>query len=244
MPFNGGGGGALPPHEHTNIVNDGGPLDFNNTTVASMNQGDITYSDGVALQQLAYPAVPAGETLTAPALSTVPSWVAPGGGAAYELVGEATLGAPATNLTFTISPAINCADIAFLKIVAIGEWSPSQNVFLQINGYNSGSSYHIRGMSATGVLTDRTNNDKGMDLVNNNLSSSGTSPFFGTCEMQGNPVTENVEFNCQSSGDGGMSVIGGYFDGAPITSFSEIRLDTSTVNMATGTRLIVFKVSS
>ena len=53
MPFNGGGGGALPAHEHTNIANDGGPLDFNNTTIASMNSGDMTYSDGIALQQLA-----------------------------------------------------------------------------------------------------------------------------------------------------------------------------------------------
>jgi len=53
MPFNGGGGGSLPAHEHTNIANDGGPLDFNNTTVGSMNAGDMTYSDGAALQQLA-----------------------------------------------------------------------------------------------------------------------------------------------------------------------------------------------
>ena len=53
MPFNGGGGGSLPPHEHTNIANDGGPLDFNNTTIGSMNSGDMTYSDGAALQQLA-----------------------------------------------------------------------------------------------------------------------------------------------------------------------------------------------
>jgi len=52
MGFGGGGGGALPNHEHTNIALDGGPLDFVNTTVASLLAGSITYSDGAALQEL------------------------------------------------------------------------------------------------------------------------------------------------------------------------------------------------
>jgi len=52
MGFGGGGGGALPNHEHTNIVLDGGPLDFANTTVASLATGSICYSSGVALQEL------------------------------------------------------------------------------------------------------------------------------------------------------------------------------------------------
>ena len=244
MGFSGGGSNVLLPHTHDGTVaQDGGPLDFDNVTQGDLTAGDVIFSDGVHLQRLAI-GTPA-QQIKVNAGATAPEYFTPAaGGAAYELVGEATLGAPATSLTYTISPPINCADIAFLKIVAIGEWSPSQNVFLQFNGFNSGSSYHIRGMSATGVLTDRTNNDKGMDLVNNNLSSSGTSPFFATCEMQGNPVTQSVEFNCQSSADGGMSVIGGTYDGSLVTDFSEIRLDTSTVNMATGTRLIVFKVSS
>ena len=52
MGFGGGGGGALPNHEHTLIPLDGGPLDFVNTTIASLANGDMTYSDGVALQAL------------------------------------------------------------------------------------------------------------------------------------------------------------------------------------------------
>jgi len=48
----GGGGGALPNHEHTNIALDGGPLDFANTTIASLSNGSITYSNGAALQEL------------------------------------------------------------------------------------------------------------------------------------------------------------------------------------------------
>jgi len=52
MGFGGGGGGALPNHEHTNIALDGGPLDFVNTTIGSLTANSMTYSDGAALQEL------------------------------------------------------------------------------------------------------------------------------------------------------------------------------------------------
>jgi len=52
MGFGGGGGGALPNHEHTGIPLDGGPLDFVNTTIASLTANSMTYSDGAALQEL------------------------------------------------------------------------------------------------------------------------------------------------------------------------------------------------
>ena len=71
MGFGGGGGGALPNHEHTNIALDGGPLDFNNTTIASLLAGSITYSDGAALQELAIGG--AGDQLQVSA--GAPSWV-------------------------------------------------------------------------------------------------------------------------------------------------------------------------
>jgi hypothetical protein len=75
MGFSGGGSSATQPHTHdSNIINDGGSLNFNNITQGGMAAGDITYSDGNHLQILTYPVVPAGETLTATAASTAPSW--------------------------------------------------------------------------------------------------------------------------------------------------------------------------
>ena len=71
MGFGGGGGGALPAHEHTNIALDGGPLDFVNVTIASLLAGSITYSDGAALQEL--PIGGAGDALQVSA--GVPAWV-------------------------------------------------------------------------------------------------------------------------------------------------------------------------
>ena len=81
MGFSGGGSNILKAHTHNGLtVQDGGALDFDNITQSQSLAGQIFYSDGVHLQQLAYPGVPAGETLTAAAASTEPSWAAAAGG--------------------------------------------------------------------------------------------------------------------------------------------------------------------
>ena len=90
MGFNGGGGAQLTNHVHDNTPLQGGPLNFNNTTIAGMSQGDITYSDGNALQVLAAPGVPAGEVLTFPAAATAPSWQAAGGGGPIAILDSGT----------------------------------------------------------------------------------------------------------------------------------------------------------
>ena len=100
-----GGGGSLTPHTHdSNIANDGGALQFNGVTQGSMAAGEITYSDGNNLQTLAYPAIPAGETLTAAAASTAPSW-APAGGGAFTNLGTFTEAALTTNIDTGALPA-------------------------------------------------------------------------------------------------------------------------------------------
>jgi len=82
MGFSGGGSNVLLPHTHDGTVTqDGGPLNFNNITQSQSAAGEVFYSDGAHLQQLAYPGVPAGETLTAAAASTAPSWAAAASGA-------------------------------------------------------------------------------------------------------------------------------------------------------------------
>lgn len=70
-----GGGSQLRAHTHDGTVAlDGGALNANNITQMGMAAGDVMYSDGTHLQILTYPGTPAGETLTATALSTAPSW--------------------------------------------------------------------------------------------------------------------------------------------------------------------------
>ena len=77
MGFSGGGGGQTLPHKHTNIANDGSPLDMNNVTIGSLAAGSIPYSDGAALQELT---IGAGATVLTSTLG-VPTWSPAGGGA-------------------------------------------------------------------------------------------------------------------------------------------------------------------
>jgi len=72
MSFGGGGGGALPNHEHTNIALDGGPLDFVNTTIASLSAGSVTYSSGAALQELTI----GGAGTVLGSTGVAPAWIA------------------------------------------------------------------------------------------------------------------------------------------------------------------------
>jgi len=84
MGFSGGGSNILKAHTHNGLtVQDGGALDFDNITQSQSSAGMVFYSDGTHLQQLAYPGVPAGETLTAAALSTAPTWASAGGASGW-----------------------------------------------------------------------------------------------------------------------------------------------------------------
>lgn len=89
MGFSGGGGGALPAHQHTSIPNEGGPLDLNGVTIGSLTAGSIVYSDGAALQELIKPAVPANEKLTYAPAATAPSWVAAGAAITTNVIHDA-----------------------------------------------------------------------------------------------------------------------------------------------------------
>ena len=87
MGFGGGGGGALPAHVHNSLPLQGGPLDFANDTIASLNVGSTTFSDGAALQELVVGN--AGDTLIVNGAGTAPEWGAPGAGS-WNLEGSDT----------------------------------------------------------------------------------------------------------------------------------------------------------
>ena len=109
MGFSGGGSNQTQPHTHdSNVVNDGGSLNANNVTQMGMAAGDITYSDGNHLQILTYPAVPAGEALTAVAATTAPSWAAGAAGATVTTQQiAATHAATTTSTTMTAMPNVS-----------------------------------------------------------------------------------------------------------------------------------------
>ena len=81
MGFSGGGSNVTLAHTHSSaIVQDGGALDFDDVTQASGAAGDITYSDGNALQLLSVGS--ASDILQVNAGATAPEWTTPTGGGA------------------------------------------------------------------------------------------------------------------------------------------------------------------
>jgi len=73
MGFGGGGSNATRPHTHSSlIINDGGALQMDNVTQASLTAGDMVYSNGTALQR-----IPISSDSTVLTISgSVPTWAA------------------------------------------------------------------------------------------------------------------------------------------------------------------------
>ena len=86
MGFGGGGSAGMTAHVHNNVPLQGGPLDFANDTIASLNAGSTTFSDGAALQELVIGN--AGETLTVNGGGTAPEWAAGGAAAVWTADGN------------------------------------------------------------------------------------------------------------------------------------------------------------
>ena len=147
MPFNGGGGGTLPAHVHNNIPLQGGPLDFANDTISSMNAGSTTYSNGAALQELLL-GNPADSLVVNPA-GTAPEWAAAGGGGGgWEFVEEFVLGSTQVYFTCNFASAISLADYNVRVDWFLKNDSISSNMEMKIN---TESGYYIDGGASTGI---------------------------------------------------------------------------------------------
>jgi hypothetical protein len=242
MPFNGGGGGALPPHEHTNIANDGGPLDFNNTTIGSMNAGDITFSDGAALQQLAYPAVPAGETLTAAALSTAPSWAAAGpSSAVWTELADVTIGAQGQ-----LSSGVFAAH-DMLDVWICGANSTAQNTAVTFN--NSAAADYKNQQMVDGVFAANAGNNE-IPIYGGNIQDE---PFFIHLSIWNLPMASSPgppvgsigytwnAVNFDSSFNNAIASIGWgkYFSGNAVTQIDKSQYGSVLLDQNAGARIVV-----
>ena len=238
MPFSGGGGGQLTAHVHDNTPLQGGPLSFNGTTIGGMSAGDITYSDGAALQTLTYPAVPAGESLTAVAASTAPSWVAAGGGV-WEVLADVTLGAPGTLSSGTFS-----AQDKFIKVLFYGASVASSILGITCNATAGATEYaysSFRGFTTTtggdlenefGYLTGMsTSNPCFFEMTGYNGDSTDDKLF--TISTNANTTIGNTRPTSYQS-------VGKWYGGAYITSFEIVGNNTGVaINMQTGSRMLV-----
>jgi len=244
MPFSGGGGaGPLTNHVHDLTPLQGGPLNFNNTTVGGMAAGDITFSDGAALQTLNAPAVPAGEFLTFAPAAVAPSWGAGPSAASMQLVASQVLGVDSNSIEFALAPAVQQADISYLVIVLNSDVNVSgaaNHTYLTMNSigsfYNQ-QGYFIQG-GAQSFINQVSQNEWRFARVSHGYERGGIAYLW--C----NTVTEHMQGLMQSVSDDTLQVTSGYNTTAAQTEFNRVKVWMSdpAALMLAGSRCDVYKV--
>ena len=242
MGFSGGGSNVLLPHTHDGTVSqDGGPLNFNNVTQSQSAAGEIFYSDGVHLQQLAYPVAPAGEALTAPAASTAPSWVAAGGGAAYQKVAETELLVAGTSIDVPFSQ-VDMVDISELVVFAnLTTGATGRSANMRVNS-NTSSNYSLTGWTVgTGPSIAATTNSGTSWHLELSGSASAQQQMVahlivnGTGDIQG--IIQYAADNYPSSYTVKLNTSTTFFDNIEIISDP-----SGGGNFAVGSNVTVFKI--
>jgi len=149
MAFGGGGGGALPNHEHTNIALDGGPLDFVNTTIASLTAGSTTFSDGAALQELVIGNP--SDSLVVNGAGTAPEWAVAGGAGAWVSEGNDINTVKGVSLDVSVSDA----DVyQVLYNVASGGDEAAPVLAMRLNDITTSSYTTLAQWGSTGATTE------------------------------------------------------------------------------------------
>jgi len=249
MGFGGGGGGALPNHQHTSVPLTGGPLDFNNVTIASMAQGDLTYSNGAALQILNLGN--ATETLTVNAGATAPEWTAGGGGGgSMTLIDNTQVGATTTTIDTTFA---SISGDSMAEIYAIS------------SGCNGGFDIDVQLYDeGTNLLTSADYSNHGYTIISGVqtlINTTGQTAFnavpgvfephyvimhitLGRCGGVGAPYFPRMQ--SFASGDTGVSHIGGTFSNATKpTGIAGIKFGVSASNsIENGTYLAIYQVTN
>jgi len=247
MGFSGGGSSILKPHTHNGLTAlDGGALDFDNITQSQSTAGMVFYSDGTHLQQLAYPGSPAGETLTAVAASSAPSWASAGGGS-HTFLGSDRVTTARSSMTVTISPVAAGNNIgkitacfSYQAITSPATWR------ITVNGITSAGWYKTQRMELdAGVVADFQSAAYIEGMPNGNRQAYGII----NCQCGTGAATDaghDTEFIASGSWAGETPGFkGGFFtcvsdNPSPFNEFTEIKLELSSGNIQTGGQLSVW----
>jgi len=240
MGFGGGGGGQLTAHVHDNTPLQGGPLNFSNVTIGGMNQGDLTFSDGAALQTLTYPAIPNNETLTAATLSTAPSWAAAAGGAAgWDLIDSQILVVDAAFIQSSFA-AVNQTDVSCFKVIVNVEKINAGN---ELGGRLNGlvTNYDENFFETYGALTG------GWLTVGNNhfgliMNAKGTH-VTGEWTIWCHAVSDTLQCLWRGSTSITNTITSQTNTTAAQTSLSDVYIYPTAGNLRAGSRIDVYRVN-
>ena len=248
MGFSGGGSNVLLPHTHDGTVaQDGGALNFNNVTQSQSSAGQVFYSDGVHLQQLAYPGVPAGETLTAAAASTAPSWAAatPATGT-FELVDTVELTGTASFIESTFT-SISGSDISCIQVVYdLKKDAGGVDFSLQ---YGSGGAlvttqYYTRCFNLGSVTTVALNNTASWLLQRNpnNRHQGGVAHIYVADPSMVASNNDMIFTSTGSNSDPTPQISGGTRDGTE-TSIDRVRILISAGSLQIGSKMSIYRLN-
>jgi hypothetical protein len=245
MGFSGGGSNVLLPHTHDGrVAQDGGPLNFSNITQSQSAAGEVFYSDGVALQQLAYPGVPAGETLTAAALSTAPSWVAAGSTAGVELITSATQAVSDPYFTISFAPVTQATTGKFFGVCTGAKTNTSNNVLMYINGLTTSTYQYNWNEMDIGTLSSGYSSGSQWQVVRNYAGGTSTN-FTIWFEIIFNTYADNIQFSTTSTTQDRGKTTSGTNTTAGQTSLSEVEFyqQNGAGNIEAGTFCAIYKTN-
>jgi len=188
MGFSGGGSNVLKPHKHSSAVQDGSPLNMVNVTEASLNAGDIVYSDGNALQRLAI-GTPA-QLIQVNAGATAPEYVTPVAG------GASTAQYIRTSTSFTTTSASFVSITGY--VITLPTTTAAANDCLCLFSYTikvsaSDAAYMALTQDTTMLVSQRTDivtpNEAQASAVQFITGGNGDSLFAQTMTAAGNTMT-------------------------------------------------------
>lgn len=252
MGFSGGGSNILKSHTHDgSVAQDGGALNMDNVTQASLTAGDVVYSDGSHLQRLALGNV--NDVLTAGAAA--PTWAAGGGGGgSCVLVGSTTLPADAASISVTTS-AVSFSDVSKICVSFSGICTafPYPDIEMRINGL-SGAFYDTEIMLLQGGAQTLTQQLNGNEITlsggasRNRMISGEVDIWADTPAQDSGGYDTIIKYMGQTTGHPINSYwFGGNYDqpGSGVyTSFTGFSMVPSSGNFGTGFKLSVYKYNS
>jgi len=148
MGFGGGGGGTLSNHVHNSIPLQGGPLDFVNDTISSMNAGSTTFSNGAALQELVIGN--AGDSMIVNPAGTAPEWTA--GGAAAVWTADGTDSSAGGTASLQVSGMTGRSITQILFTCGVNATTTAYPM-IRVNGIST-NNYKVRNMNNATEFTD------------------------------------------------------------------------------------------
>ena len=244
MGFSGGGANILKPHTHdSNVLQDGGSLDFDNITQSSMSASSMTYSDGVHLQELAIGST--GDQMVVQ--GGVPTWSPHGDYPVLEVLASYT--GSTSNTTITLPTAANLetvySEIWIIANLNTNTTSGFGDTILVPNSLGSGYSntygYSFDGTTFTNILRVATSYhllaDASLTAASSGLhtvtkiSLVKTAATVNTISMKTDSISDQViSEHFESTMDLGSNLL------------SNIQYQASSASWATGSTITIYGV--